>query len=694
MFFSALVEFTSAVYSFNVSRQHFWLIAFYLLVFFAPASLGIAPVKRFLQSYLALVFALLTLALAGAFLDERISRTWLLGVGFGGGFLAFAQTWTYLPKPSRERPQLALFTGLLCLLLLRYSFYSINPLWFSKPFAVVAAALTLTSCALVWHEQRHYAHLWSRPDSAPTHVPFVFYVYRNAFEDEAQLAELPSYWWCNGLGLGATLFLTHLFYTGHGTVSRWAGLDPFPSCLFVLVALMLGVLVATSPALHGLITWLTAVAGGALLAFGSGAPVVAGGCLLAFAVPPFWFHAVANLAASRAGRTLVVAVVFYLVLVYLSVAAVAFETLPLGVVLQNRLWLSILFALLGVACALGRDLLPSCPPWPRKEDWTLAPRFAVLLIFALVLFGIVPSTIRRSVGPVEQEGVPLSGLQPPIGALAHGLRELLEALRGDAKSKPVAPLQPVSGEEGAPGGVPWSRDRTKVVAVQLNIQQGYDERGFVNFEPLLAYLRSVNPDLVALEDTETNRIFSGNRDAVEFLTFNLGMYGYYGLPTREATWGAALLSKQPLTVSWARTLSSNGEMALLLGAELRVLNGTAQVPVSVFVARFSSAESDRIAQGSLVALAIEQVRPITQPVVLLGGFNSEPDSLALLPIQQRLIDAYATAHNMTHSPTFRSRTVDYVFFRQLDLSLCRVDADAAVSAHRPLVTEFYLMGDL
>ncbi len=72
-------------------------------------------------------------------------------------------------------------------------------------------------------------------------------------------------WVPTSMGLGSVLFTTHFFFTSHGTIARWAGLNPFPSCLVIIICLAAGILISVLPALRSFINLGSACLGLAFL---------------------------------------------------------------------------------------------------------------------------------------------------------------------------------------------------------------------------------------------------------------------------------------------------------------------------------------------------------------------------------------------------------------------------------------------
>eukprot|EP01135_Chromosphaera_perkinsii_P011056 Nk52_evm15s2325 gene=Nk52_evmTU15s2325 len=99
------------------------------------------------------------------------------------------------------------------------------------------------------------------------------------------------------------------------------------------------------------------------------------------------------------------------------------------------------------------------------------------------------------------------------------------------------------------------------------IHFGLDNYGWPNADEILHSLQDVNPDVVGLLETDTVRAFMGNMDLVQYLSEELGYYSDYGPPTKEHTWGCALMSRYPIVNSTHHLLPSpEGELACAIDA--------------------------------------------------------------------------------------------------------------------------------
>jgi endonuclease/exonuclease/phosphatase family metal-dependent hydrolase len=85
-----------------------------------------------------------------------------------------------------------------------------------------------------------------------------------------------------------------------------------------------------------------------------------------------------------------------------------------------------------------------------------------------------------------------------------------------------------------------------LVVMTYNIQQANDDFGERSYKEQLALIRQVEPDILALQESSSNRISLNNNDFVRYYAGKLGYYSFYGPTTITGTYGTAILSRYPL----------------------------------------------------------------------------------------------------------------------------------------------------
>jgi endonuclease/exonuclease/phosphatase family metal-dependent hydrolase len=89
--------------------------------------------------------------------------------------------------------------------------------------------------------------------------------------------------------------------------------------------------------------------------------------------------------------------------------------------------------------------------------------------------------------------------------------------------------------------------KTSLVIMAYNIRLGVNLTGEKNYDGQLELIRSVDPDILCLQESDTARIGGGNSDVVRYFADKLDMYSYRGAKTVTNTYGTAILSKYQIT---------------------------------------------------------------------------------------------------------------------------------------------------
>jgi endonuclease/exonuclease/phosphatase family metal-dependent hydrolase len=292
------------------------------------------------------------------------------------------------------------------------------------------------------------------------------------------------------------------------------------------------------------------------------------------------------------------------------------------------------------------DYVPVIGPAFRDRFWAVVAAPAVLLVAAQFA---VPAT--RS-PPARPNGFLAAGLVS-LAALAIGSAAVLKADPGPA---PV---------------------REALTVVTYNVRQGYNQENRPSIDQQLEVLRSLDADVIGLQESDTNRVANGNNDLVRFLANELELHAYHGAKTVTGTFGIALLSRYPIEDARTFYLFSEGEQTAVIQARLTVAGRTFDVLVT------------HLGNGGPV-IQLEQVLEIAEPlpdVVLVGDFNFRPRQPQYELTTARLDDAWAKRWPVGTDAggSTRAERIDYVFVTPGTNVLDATYVDVAASDHPALV---------
>lgn len=138
---------------------------------------------------------------------------------------------------------------------------------------------------------------------------------------------------------------------------------------------------------------------------------------------------------------------------------------------------------------------------------------------------------------------------------------------------------------------------------------------------MAAAIRELEIDVIGMLESDTQRIIMGNRDTMQNVAEELGMYVDYGPGPNKHTWGAALLSKFPIVNSTHHLLPSPvGELAPAIEATLDMYGE--MIDVFVFHSGQEEDVEDRRQQSEYLA-RIMKASP--RPSILLSYLITKPN---------------------------------------------------------------------
>jgi endonuclease/exonuclease/phosphatase family metal-dependent hydrolase len=166
--------------------------------------------------------------------------------------------------------------------------------------------------------------------------------------------------------------------------------------------------------------------------------------------------------------------------------------------------------------------------------------------------------------------------------------------------------------------------------ITLNIQQGYNKNGNKDIEGQLRYIRSLDPHIIGLQESDLARVSGGNTDIVRYLADNLKMHSYYGPKPANGTFGIALLSKIPIKKAETFYMYSVGEQTAAIEAQIefneRIMN--------IFVTHLGN-------DGDMVQLqAVMKRIGDKKNVILMGDFNFIPSKEQYIVATEIFNDAW------------------------------------------------------
>ncbi len=209
----------------------------------------------------------------------------------------------------------------------------------------------------------------------------------------------------------------------------------------------------------------------------------------------------------------------------------------------------------------------------------------------------------------------------------------------------------------------------------------------VNLDRTAAVLRTLQPDIVGLQEVDDLVTRSGGVPQAHRLGESLGLNHAFGrfMDYQGGAYGLAILSRYPIVATHSVRLPDGNEPRVALAVEVQLPSNRRLTIVNV---HFDWVDDDtfRFAQAEALTKYLDALKT---PYVLLGDFNDEPGSRTLALFKQRAAEAAKPASDrFTFSSTEPTKEIDFVFtapaaaWRAREV---RVITEPLVSDHRPVL---------
>ncbi len=212
----------------------------------------------------------------------------------------------------------------------------------------------------------------------------------------------------------------------------------------------------------------------------------------------------------------------------------------------------------------------------------------------------------------------------------------------------------------------------------------------VNLEQIAEVIRQYDCDIIGLNEVRgagDSPYYSNQAELLGKMTDRYFAFAKAVEFPGEGSYGTALLSRFPMksceTVRIpAMEEAPNREPRVFLKAVLLVPQ-----EVTVFVSHFGGHPRE---QELAVETFSKEIKEITTPILLMGDFNTTPDSGRLDPIYQTMDEAFAKENPFTFPSFHPVRKIDYIFAKNLRNSIhfpVRKVIPKVISDHYPLYAE-------
>lgn len=227
--------------------------------------------------------------------------------------------------------------------------------------------------------------------------------------------------------------------------------------------------------------------------------------------------------------------------------------------------------------------------------------------------------------------------------------------------------------------------------LSYNVRHGEGMDGKVDLARIARVVRSLNPDLVALQEIDKATGRTGRVDQMKELGGLTGMHYAFGsfMDYAGGEYGMGILSAVPIREAVNFALPPGYEPRSALAARVEVGDASREI-LFVGVHLFETAE-ERLAQA---AKLVELFKDEVAPVILAGDFNSGPDS-GVIKLLKRYWEVPDKGDDHLTWPSDNPEVeIDYIMFRPADrfeVIEHRLVHEPLASDHRPLLLELRVL---
>lgn len=251
-----------------------------------------------------------------------------------------------------------------------------------------------------------------------------------------------------------------------------------------------------------------------------------------------------------------------------------------------------------------------------------------------------------------------------------------------------APLLDLPSAAAAPTAEPGQATTLRILAYNIHHGAGNDEA--LDLERIARLIRSLEPDLVALQEIDNRTERTGGVNQAAEIGRMVGMGSVFGpfMDYQGGQYGMALLSDLPFVNPTNHELPEGAEPRSSLAIRVQLPDGAGEL---VFAGiHFYRTDEERMAQARRLLHVLE---PETVPVILAGDFNSTPDSAVMAFIGKTFAIPAKGDDHLTFPSDRPDREIDFIVYRpseRFTVVESRVIDEPVASDHRPLllVVEF------
>ncbi|MEO5916328.1 MAG: endonuclease/exonuclease/phosphatase family protein [Luteolibacter sp.] len=222
----------------------------------------------------------------------------------------------------------------------------------------------------------------------------------------------------------------------------------------------------------------------------------------------------------------------------------------------------------------------------------------------------------------------------------------------------------------------------KLRVLTWNLHHGVGEDGKLDLPRIAAAIKSIDPDLVALQEIDKGCARTGKVDQAAELSRLTGMRGAFGkaMDYDGGEYGQAILSKSEPSSTMVHRLPGSGEPRIAFQATFASAGGE----FHFLTIHLSSEDTDtRTSQARFLADVLSKV---SGPLVLAGDFNDVSDSEPMKSFARDWQAVVKKGPALTHPATKPEIEIDHILVRGFDATDGAVVLEESIASdHRPVL---------
>ena len=237
-----------------------------------------------------------------------------------------------------------------------------------------------------------------------------------------------------------------------------------------------------------------------------------------------------------------------------------------------------------------------------------------------------------------------------------------------------------------------AQQTVRVLSYNIHHAEGTD--GKIDLPRIAAIIKTVDPDVVALQEVDIRTERSGGVDQLLELAWLTGMQPVYGrtIPHQGGLYGNAVLSRLPVNGFVNHALPGR-EPRGVVQAMFDPLTVSSGATFDFLATHLDLNEPARVASAARIKEAIAG-RPAGRPMVLAGDMNAVPGSKPIEALLKDWTPAQGAQPLLTSPSANPRRQIDFIFVRPASrwrVAETRVLDEPVASDHRPVFAVLELL---